>query len=139
MSVPESADSGQGSSLFSSLRSFWAVLISILSTRLDLASVELEETGTHALRTLMMGLAALLCLFMTIFFILFFLVVMFWPEAPLVLGIICIVCMLGSVSLFLATRQLLLTWPKFLAQTVAELKRDVEGLRSTVVIKKDES
>lgn len=129
MSVPESAETGRNQSLSDSLRTFWGVLVAILYARLDLATVELEEVGTHAVQVVVMSLAAIICIAMTIFFFLFFLVVFFWAQAALVLGIICIVGLLASVILVLIVRQMVLVRPKFLAQTLAELRRDVEGLR----------
>jgi len=114
------------------LRSLWSVLLAILYTRLDLATVELEEVGTHAVRLLMLSLAALLCISMTIFFLLFFLVILSGTHLLLVLGIVCSLCIFASVGLVLATRHMVQNRPKFLAQTLAELRRDVEGLRSEI-------
>jgi uncharacterized membrane protein YqjE len=138
MSDPEGIGSGESPGLFASLRSFWSVLIAILYTRLDLATAELEETGKHILRLVVISLAALLSVSMTIFFLLFFLVVTFWDNRVLLLGIISIVTIIASVVLILVTRHLILTWPRFLAQTIAELRRDVEELRRAAT-KKDEA
>ena len=129
MPVSETPGSGQNPSLFSSLQSFWAVLIAILYTRLDLATVELEEIGTHTVQLIVVTLAALAAILMTVFFLLFFLVVTFWEHAVFVLGAVTAVSLLISVSLVLAARALIRNRPKFLAQTLAELRRDVEGIR----------
>ena len=139
MSVPEGIGSGENPGLFASLRSFWSVLLAILYTRLDLATAELEETGKHILRLVVISLAALLSVSMTIFFLLFFLVVTFWADRVLLLGIISTVSIIASVVLILVTRHLVLTWPKILSQTIAELRRDVEELRRAAVTKKDEA
>jgi uncharacterized membrane protein YqjE len=74
-------------------------------------------------------LSALLCIGMTLFFIMFFLVVTFWEERVMVLAIICSLGVIASGALILIARQMILTRPKFLSQTLAELRRDVEGLR----------
>ncbi|SRR5260221_1781146 len=132
MSVPEGEGSGPNPGLFSSLRSFWSVLLAILYTRLDLATVELEEVGLHAMQVVVISLAALLCIGMTIFFFFFFLIVAFWDHAPLVVGIILIVCGTASATLALVARHLIVNRPKFLSQTLAELRRDVEGLRHDI-------
>jgi len=132
MSVPEGEGSGQNLSLFSSLRSFWSVLLAILCTRLDLATVELEEVGTHGVRVIVISLAALLSISMTVFFLLCFLLVLAGTHLLLVLGIVCCVCVLTSIGLVLAARHMIQNRPKFLAQTLAELRRDVEGLRRDV-------
>lgn len=121
-----------GASLFSSLRSFWGVLIAILCTRLDLLTVELEEEANRAVQLIVVSLAAFLCIGMTIFFFLFFLIVVFWAHAAIVLGMVFTVCVLASVILILVARQMILNRPKFLSQTLTELRRDVEGLRPEV-------
>ncbi len=131
MSVPESVGSGANPSLFSSLRTFWSVLISILYTRLDLATTELEEAGTHAVKVLFVSLSALICLSAAFFFAMFFFVACFWntPYRLLVLGSIFGIYIIGGVICVLIVRHLILNRPRFLAQTLAELRRDVEGLQ----------
>ena len=132
MSVPESEGSGPNPGLFSSLRSFWSVLLAILYTRLDLATVELEEVGTHIVQVLLVCLAALICIGMTIFFLLFFVVVLSGKYLPEVLGLVCTLCIIASAGLVLAARYLIVNRPRFLSQTLAELRRDVEGLRHDI-------
>ncbi|MCE0498336.1 MAG: phage holin family protein [Methylacidiphilales bacterium] len=136
MPVPENLDPGPSPGLFSNLRSFWGVLVAILYTRLDLATTELEESGTHAVRLIVVTLAAVLVIVMTFFFLFFFLIVVFWKEADVILGIVTIICVLSSTALVLVARHLILERPKFLAQTLAELRRDAESLRPTPVAPK---
>jgi uncharacterized membrane protein YqjE len=131
MPVPEKPDPGPSPGLFSNLRSFWGVLVAILYTRLDLATTELKESGLHAVRLAIIGLAALLAIMMTIFFLLFFLVVLFWDQRVVTLSIVLAVSVLMSVILVLVARRLALATPKFLGQTLAELRRDAESLHPT--------
>lgn len=138
MSVPESTDSGQNPSLFVSLRSFWSILIAILYTRLDLATAELEDEASRAVQLLIVSIAALLCTGMAAFFVMFLFVVTFWDERKLVLSIVCGINIVTSVILFLVARNMVLNRPKFLSQTLAELRKDVEGLRPAPAAKKDE-
>ncbi len=127
----ESGDSGAGSSsLFANLRSFWGVLVAILHTRLDLAKLELEEAGIHALRALMTILFAFFFLGLTVFFFLFFLVVVFWDQRVIVLGFGQRRLRVLSVVFILAARHLIQTRPRFLGQTLDELRRDAETLRA---------
>jgi uncharacterized membrane protein YqjE len=105
------------------------VLIAILYTRLDLASAELEEVAAHAARLVLVSLAALLCISTAFFFAMFFFLALFWDNRVLVLGIIFGIYFVASVIFILIARHLILNRPKFLAQTLAELRRDVEGLR----------
>jgi len=137
MSAPEHVDSSANPSLYSSLRSFWGVVVAILYTRLDLATLELEEEATRAVQLVAVIMGALLCIGITLFFIMFFLVVTFWDHRVLVLGIICAVGVVGSAVLVFVAKKMITERPKFLSQTLAELRRDIEGLRP--VAKKDEA
>jgi len=129
MAAPESVDSGASPSLFASLRSFWGVIVAILYTRLDLVTLELEEEAARAVQLVAVIVAALLCLGMTVFFILCFLVILAGPNLLLVLGIICGVCVIATAILALIARKMIIDRPKFLSQTLAELRRDVAALR----------
>lgn len=139
MSVPEGTGAGASPGLFASLRSFWSVLVAILHTRLDLVTAELEDGGKYVLQLAVISLAALLSVSMTIFFVLFFLVVAFWDDRVVLLGIISGVSILTSAILIFAVRNMILTRPKFLSQTLTELRRDVEGLNRAMAAKKDEA
>ncbi len=138
MSVPESTGPGHNPGLFVSLRSFWDILLAILYTRLDLATAELEDEITRAVQLLVVSIAALLCTGMAAFFVMFLFVVTFWDNRVLVLSIICGINILVTIVLSLVARNLLLNRPKFLSQTLAELRKDVEGLRPVPATKKDE-
>ncbi len=132
MAAPESVESGESPSLFASLRSFWGVIVSILYTRLDLVTLELEEEALRAVQLLAVIVAALLCLGMTIFFLLCFLVVLSGTNLLLVLGIISGACVIGTVILVMVAKKMITNRPKFLSQTLAELRRDIEGLKPVV-------
>jgi uncharacterized membrane protein YqjE len=138
MSVPDSTDSGQNPGLFVSLRSFWSILVAILYTRLDLATAELEDEASRAVQLLVVSIAALLCTGMAAFFVMFLFVVTFWDNRVLVLSIVCVINIVASVVLYLVARNMVLNRPKFLSQTLAELRKDVEGLRPAPAAKKDE-
>jgi uncharacterized membrane protein YqjE len=139
MSVPEGIGSGQG--LFVSLRSFWSVLVAILYTRLDLATAELEDEAIRALKLIAAGLICLLSLFTAFFWATFFLLALFWDteyRLSVLAGIFGIYFIIG-IALLVIARRMILNRPKFLSQTLAELRRDAEGLRRAVATKKDEA
>ena len=141
MSVPEGTGSGASPGLFASVHSFWSVLIAILYTRLDLVTSELEDEAIRALKLVAAGLASLLCLLTAFFFAMFFLLALFWDteyRLP-VLGIIFGIYFVAGIILLVIARQMILSRPKFLSQTIAELRRDVEGLRHAIATKKDET
>lgn len=141
MSVPESTGSGTSPGLFVSLRSFWSVLIAILYTRLDLVTAELEDEGIRLVKFLVAGLISLLCLFTAFFWAMFFLIALVWEtdyRLP-VLGLIFALYFVAGIGLLFIARHLILSRPRFLSQTLTELRRDVEGLRHAVATKKDEA
>jgi uncharacterized membrane protein YqjE len=139
MSVPEGTGPGATPGLFSSLRSFWSVLLAILYTRLDLATAELEDEAVRGIKLIVAGLISVLALFAAFFWATFFVLALFWDtHRLLVLGIIFGIYFVIGIVLFLVARNMVLTRPKFLAQTIAELRRDVEGLNRVIATKKDE-
>ena len=140
MAVPESSGSGVSPSLFASLRSFWSVLVAILYTRLDLVSAELEDEAVRGLKLVVAGLVCLISLVFAFFFAMFFLIAIAWYTAYRlwVIGGIFAVYLLIGVVLALVVRNMILNRPRFLSQTIAELKRDAEGLSKAIAAKKDE-
>jgi uncharacterized membrane protein YqjE len=140
MPAPEGTGPGASPGLFASLRSFWSVLVAILYTRLDLATAELEDEGIRLVKFLVASLISLLCLFTAFFWATFFLLALFWDTSYrlYVLGWIFVFYFAFGVGLLFLARNLILNRPKFLSQTLAELRRDVEGLRQAAA-KKDEA
>jgi len=71
----------------------------------------------------------------------FFLLALVWntPYVFWVLGGIFAIYFIAGVVLLLIARNMFLSRPKFLSQTLAELRRDVEGLRRAAAAKKDEA
>jgi uncharacterized membrane protein YqjE len=140
MSVPEGTGSGAGPGLFTSLRSFWSVLLAILYTRLDLVTAELEDEGVRALKFIVAGLISLLALITAFFWAMFFILALFWDTEYrlLVIVIIFAIYFVVGVILFFVARNMILNRPRFLSQTIAELRRDVEGLKTAMATKKDE-
>jgi uncharacterized membrane protein YqjE len=140
MSGPEGIGPGASPALFESLRSFWSVLIAILYTRLDLVTAELEDEAIRGIKLIAAGLVSLLCLGTAFFFAMFFLLALFWDtEYRLwVLGGIFGIYFAVGIGLLLVARRMILSRPKFLSQTLAELRRDVEGLRRAAATKQDE-
>ena len=141
MPVPEGSGSGESPSLFASLRSFWGVLIAILYTRLDLVTAELEDEAVRAVKLLVSGLIALIAFATAFFFVNFWIIAAFWsgPYRLLAIGIVLGVYLLIGMIAALAARNLIATRPKFLSQTIAELRKDAEGLSKAIAPKKEDS
>jgi uncharacterized membrane protein YqjE len=141
MAVPESHGSGESPNLFASLRSFWGVLLAILYTRFDLFRAELEDEAARTVRLIIVSLAAMAAICSTFFFLMFLLIASFWdtPYRSLIMGVVVAICGLLSVIFMVIARNLVLERPRFLAQTLAELRHDVEGLRPSSSTKLDET
>ena len=141
MAVPESNGPSASSGLFGSLRSFWSVLIAILHTRLDLVSTELEDEAVRAVKLAIAGVISLLALFAAFFWANFFIVALAWgtPYEFWVIGGIFALYFGIGVILFAVARNMILNRPKFLSQTIAELRRDVEGLTRAIPARKEET
>jgi len=140
MSAPEGTGSGANPGLFASLRSFWGALIAILYTRLDLVTAELEDQAIHGIKLIVAGAVALIAFACAFFFANFFLIAIFWhSEYRLwyiggVIGVYLLICVVCA----LIVRSLVVNRPKFLSQTIAELRRDAEGLSRAISTQKDE-
>ena len=137
MSVPEGTGSGANPGLFASLRSFWGVLIAILYTRLDLVTAELEDEATSGRQADRCRAGRLLVAFVTAFFFaIFFLIAIFWAFgiSPLMLSAASSwsTYSIGIICSFIVARSMIVNRPKFLSQTIAELRRDAEGLSRAI-------
>jgi uncharacterized membrane protein YqjE len=126
--------SGNGPSLFGSLRSFWSVLLATLYTRLDLATVELQDQGVRALKLVLLGFAAALALHTAFFFAMLWILAACWdgPCRLWVIGGIFGVYTIAGVVFAFAAYNIVTTWPGFLGQTIKELRKDVEGLQDLI-------
>ena len=139
MAAPASDGSGESPSLYASLRGFWGVVAAIFYTRLDLVTAELEDEATRAIRLVVSGLLSLLLLHTAFFFAMLFVLAAFWDTQYrlLTIGLIFGVYLIGGLISFAIARNLIVSRPRFLSQTLSELRRDVEGLKSTVAPKKE--
>jgi uncharacterized membrane protein YqjE len=140
MPLPEGSGSQTGPGLFTSLRSFWSVLLAILYTRLDLATTELEDEAVRGIQLVATSLIGLLALFSAFFFAMFLIIALAWntPYQFWVIGAIFGFYLVVGVGCIIGARNMFLNRPRFLSQTIAELRRDVEGLNRAVAEKKAE-
>jgi uncharacterized membrane protein YqjE len=119
-------------SLFGSLRVFWRTMLSTLQTRLDLLTTEL---GEEAFRLLYLVIAiAITILFLHTAFFMLWILALVW-DGPYRLwvigGITGFYLLVGLIALAMA-RNMIFNRPRFLGQTLDELKRDMEGLHTVL-------
>ncbi len=133
------ASANSGPSLFASIRSFWSVLLAILYTRLDLATVELQDQGIRVIKLLLAGFIAVVLLLTAFFFANFWIIAAFWsgPYRLLVIGIVFAVYLLGGIIAAGVAGSMMKTWPGLLSQTIKELRKDVEGLNQLIAKDKE--
>ena len=124
-------------SLFTSVRTFWRVFLGNFHTRLELFTTELEDEAVRLGYTVAAGLVGLMALHGAFFFAMLWILAAVW-ETPYRLwvigGIVLAYLGIAAAGLIYAAN-LVMNRPKFLAHTLTELKRDVEGFKTTVAAK----
>jgi uncharacterized membrane protein YqjE len=127
-------DPGAGPSLSQSIRTFWRVAVAILYTRLDLVTTELGEEAYRILYLVIAGIVGLACLHCAFFFFLLWILAAFWDTQYrlFVIGGIFLIYAIIALACLLYVRNVLHNRPRFLGQTLTELKRDAEGLQGAM-------
>ena len=121
-----SAESG----LFDALRRIAGTTLGMVQSRLELASLELGESGGRLLNSLMIGLLAVLLLAAGLVTLSVWVVMLLWnPLGPAALLLLALIYLLSGTVLLWWTRQHLQSQPPLLESTIAELRRDAAQLR----------
>ena len=135
MPLPGTVDSGvHQPNLFTSVRGFWRVFLASLHTRLDLLTTELEEEAFRVAYLVGAGVIGVLCLHCAFFFLMLGILATVWDTAYrlwVIFGIFGIYLVIAAGCFFYAKR-VLFDRPRFLDQTLTELKRDVEGFQAAI-------
>ena len=113
-----------------SLGKLGATLASIAHTRLELASVELEEELHRFSSTLLWSLTALFFACMAIILAVALVVVLFWDtyRIPVIAGLAGVFA-IAAVIVSTKVRTTLQNKPRLLSSTLAELQKDGAALR----------
>jgi uncharacterized membrane protein YqjE len=108
-----------------------ATLVSLLQTRLELATVEVEEETLRLLSYLMLSLLALFLFGIAIVMVALFVIILFWDTHRIeaVLAMAALFAALGTL-LASSVRQRMANKPRLLSFTIAELNKDIECIRS---------
>lgn len=116
--------------LFASLRRMAATLVALAQTRLELASVELEEQLEYASTLLLWSIASIMFGALTVLLLAFTIVIAFWDDHRLLAAsLVTAILALLAVASYLGMRRLLNRRPRFFAATASELARDAATLR----------
>ncbi len=116
--------------LFASLRRMAATLVALAQTRLELASVELEEQLEYASTLLLWSIASIMFGALAVLLLAFTIVITFWDDHRLLAAsLVTATLALLAVASYLGMRRLLNRRPRFFAATASELARDAATLR----------
>lgn len=106
-------------------------LIGLLQTRLELATVELEEEALRVFSYLLFALVAAFCLGMTILLGAVLIIVVFWDTNRIAVLVSLIAAFgLSGGLIVLGIRNNYRSKPKMLSHTLSELSKDIERLNS---------
>ncbi|MFZ6818111.1 phage holin family protein [Undibacterium sp. Ji22W] len=109
-----------------------ASLIDTLHTRLELASVEIEEEFGRFANYLLLSLLGLFFGIVTVLLLVLLVLVMFWDQhRELALISLIIVFAAASIAIFFYIKNAVKNKPRLLAASLNELQNDIEALRQT--------
>jgi uncharacterized membrane protein YqjE len=117
------------SGLMESAKRLLSTLISIVSTRLELLGVELQEERLHLMQMFLVSLLALFSFGMGVMLLTVFIVVFFWDDHRLaVLGALCILFFMVGILATMNLRHKAKSKSKLFSISLAELGKDREEL-----------
>ncbi len=115
----------------SALSQLAANAIALVRTRLELASVELQETTGRVKDLLILAVCGALLAIFTLVFASMFVIVCFWDTHPVAaVGGVTLFYFVLTVVVAVRLRQRVRGGPKPFAATLAELENDVASLRN---------
>jgi uncharacterized membrane protein YqjE len=115
----------------SALSQLAANAIALVRTRLELASVELQETTWRVKELLILAVCGALLGIFTLLFASIFVIVCFWDTHPLAaVGGVTLFYLVLTVAVAVRLRQRVHGSPMPFAATLAELENDVASLRN---------
>jgi uncharacterized membrane protein YqjE len=108
-----------------------ATLLDMAHTRLELASVEMEEQSQRYLGYLLMSLLALFLFGIAIVLVAVFVIILFWDTHRLaaVLGMAALFS-LSALGIGIKARAGFAAQPALLAATMGELRKDIDFLKT---------
>jgi uncharacterized membrane protein YqjE len=127
-SAPE--DAGHTESLLESLRSLAKTFVALVQTRIELFASEVDEERARLERIVVLTASAMFCMGLAIVLIVLLVAVVFWESNRLLaIGVLAALFMLAGLGLLLTLRSVVRQRPKFLAATLAELRKDEKELQ----------
>ncbi|QOY95320.1 phage holin family protein [Massilia sp. UMI-21] len=117
-------------SITAAVRRIAANVLDLARTRLELASIELQESGRHLLGYLAWGVAAAVLALYALALVVLFVLVLFWDTHRLAaVGGMAVLFILGAAFAAMKLRAGLARRPPLLPATLAELRKDAAALK----------
>ncbi|MBR7800937.1 phage holin family protein [Undibacterium fentianense] len=115
-----------------SIARFGASLLDSLHTRLELASIEVEEEFGRYANYLVLILAALFCGIVSLLLLILFVLILFWDtHRELALSCMLAVFSISTVAIIMYLRSAIRQKPRFLSASLKELRQDIASLRQS--------
>ena len=122
-------DVGHSEGLLESLRDLAKTFVALLQTRVEIFASEVDEEQTRLARIVLLAVIAVFCLSLAVVLLVLLVVVIFWDASRLLaIGLLMGLFAIGGLAAVLALRAAITRRPRFLSATLAELRKDREGL-----------
>jgi uncharacterized membrane protein YqjE len=122
-------DTGRAEGLLESLRSVAKTFVALVQTRIEIFASEIDEERARLAKIAVLAVIAAFCLGLAVVLLVLLVVVVFWDSNRLLaIGVIAALFALGSLAALLGLRSVIRQRPKFLAATLAELRKDAKEL-----------
>jgi uncharacterized membrane protein YqjE len=122
-------EAGHTESLLESLRNLAKTFIALVQTRIEIFASEVDEERTRLARIMVLALTGLFCIGLAMVLFVLLIAVLFWENNRLLaIGVLAGCFALGGLVALLLVRSEIRERPKFLAATLAELRKDEKEL-----------
>jgi uncharacterized membrane protein YqjE len=122
-------EAGHTESLLESLRNLAKTFVALVQTRIEIFASEIDEERTRLARIVVLAMVVLFCFGLAVVLLVLLIAVLFWDTNRLLaIGVLAGVLALGGLAALLALRSAIVQRPKFLAATLAELRKDEKEL-----------
>src|SRR5690349_828370 len=114
--------------ILDSLKGYLSAWVSLLKTRVEIISTELEEEKGHLQQLVLLALIALICFSFGIILLTSFVVVLLWDYRLAVLGGFTALYLVSGAAIAMLMRKKIKSKPKLFASTLEELRKDQQHL-----------
>jgi uncharacterized membrane protein YqjE len=113
-----------------SIARFGTSLLETLRTRLELASVEIEEEFGRYANYVLLSIIGLFCGFVTLLLLILLVLILYW-DTHRVVALLSLIALFASatVAILVSIKRALKNKPRLLAASLNELEIDIQSLR----------